>query len=396
MKIVHWTRTAEKCGMVSLFFTLAFVSTGFSQPIKPSPYPTPYPVIGPYAAPMVRIISPANHSFFLAPVDIPIFAYARDLGQIDGFTNVEFYAGTNDLGPGRRLITFTPIYGNPGLPYSPINQPEYTRVWTNPPPGVYALTAVARRVLVPGGASLSVTSAPVTITVLQGVPPPTNKLEIVSIVATDPVAIEGTNCWVSIGTTNATPAWTNWPPLHWSLITNCGPKSATFTVRRFGDASSNLVVNYNIGGTASNGVDYVTISNNVTIPAGDAYAQITIVPIDDGTSNRLNKTVVLTLTPGVTAGAPAGTPPEYIVGLPSRAAAVIFEDFPRPFPYILADSSFHVNAVGPDGAFFVVEYSSDMLNWTPVCTNQVVQGSIDFVDPDAAGTASRFYRAVPQ
>jgi len=36
-----------------------------------------------------------------------------------------------------------------------------------------------------------------------------------------------------------------------------------------------------------------------------------------------------------------------------------------------------------------------MINWTPVCTNQVIDGSIDFVDPDAANNASRFYRAVP-
>jgi hypothetical protein len=36
-----------------------------------------------------------------------------------------------------------------------------------------------------------------------------------------------------------------------------------------------------------------------------------------------------------------------------------------------------------------------MANWTPVCTNQVINGSIDFVDPDAAGNPSRFYRAVP-
>jgi hypothetical protein len=35
------------------------------------------------------------------------------------------------------------------------------------------------------------------------------------------------------------------------------------------------------------------------------------------------------------------------------------------------------------------------VNWSFVSTNQVFQGSIDFVDPDAANNASRFYRAVP-
>ena len=37
-----------------------------------------------------------------------------------------------------------------------------------------------------------------------------------------------------------------------------------------------------------------------------------------------------------------------------------------------------------------------MLNWTPICTNQVVNGSIDFIDPDASTSPARFYRAVPE
>jgi len=36
-----------------------------------------------------------------------------------------------------------------------------------------------------------------------------------------------------------------------------------------------------------------------------------------------------------------------------------------------------------------------MVNWTPLCTNQVVNGQVDFVDPDAASLPQRFYRAVP-
>jgi hypothetical protein len=37
-----------------------------------------------------------------------------------------------------------------------------------------------------------------------------------------------------------------------------------------------------------------------------------------------------------------------------------------------------------------------MLKWTPICTNQVVNGSVDFVDPDTSTTQARFYRAVPE
>ena len=57
---------------------------------------------------------------------------------------------------------------------------------------------------------------------------------------------------------------------------------------------------------------------------------------------------------------------------------------------------FNVSAAGPDGAWFHVEYSTAMIHWMPICTNQVVNGSIDFMDPDAASNASRFYRTVPE
>ena len=63
-------------------------------------------------------------------------------------------------------------------------------------------------------------------------------------------------------------------------------------------------------------------------------------------------------------------------------------------PLLLSDGSFHLNAAGPDGAWFTVERSPDLVNWTPVCTNQVVDGSIDFVEPP--GNPQQFYQAVPQ
>jgi hypothetical protein len=82
---------------------------------------------------------------------------------------------------------------------------------------------------------------------------------IVSTVATDPVAIAGTNSFVWLGMTNVPRLWTNWPPPHWQIFTDWGPKNALFTVRRFGDASDAITVNYQIGGTASNGADYAEL-----------------------------------------------------------------------------------------------------------------------------------------
>jgi hypothetical protein len=169
-------------------------------------------------------------------------------------------------------------------------------------------------------------------------------------------------------------------------FTNWGPKSALFTVRRFGDASNPITINYSISGTASNGVNYARLPGYVTIPAGGAYALIPIIPID---TNSLPKTVVLTLT------ASSNVPPDYAIGIPPRAVALILYNWPRPLPFLLPDGCFHLNASGPDGAWFAVQYSGDLQNWSSVSTNQAFQGSMDFIDPDAPNYSSRFYRAVP-
>jgi hypothetical protein len=63
---------------------------------------------------------------------------------------------------------------------------------------------------------------------------------------------------------------------------------------------------------------------------------------------------------------------------------------------MLADNSFHLSSTGPDGAWFHVEVSTNLVHWTSICTNQVVDGAIDFIDPDAQTDACRFYRAVPE
>jgi hypothetical protein len=161
-------------------------------------------------------------------------------------------------------------------------------------------------------------------------------------------------------------------------------------VRRFGVTNDDLTVSYAIGGTATNGLDYMPLSGEVTISAGQRSALITIVPIDDGPPD-ISSTVVLKLIPST------NTPPDYLLGIPRVAAAIILDPPLRPnAAVILPDKCFRLHANGPDGAWFHVEYTTDFQNWTALCTNQVVQGSIDFIDPDAASDSSRVYRAVPE
>ena len=343
--------------------------------------------------PAVRIISPANGSVFRAPISIPLFAYANDL---DGsVASVEFFEDSISLGFGQPLPLPVPVPVTPlpaldgGAPVQPSVLPlpltnVFFLVWSNAPVGIHALTAIATD---NGGAST--TSAPVKVTVLPPLPPPTNRPPIVSIVATDPIAIEGTNAWVWPGETNSAPTWAAWPTAAACFFTNCGPKTATFTVFRFGDTNDDLTVPYDIGGTASNGVDYVALPGSVTIPAGERRALIMIVPIDDGPPD-VPKTVVLTMTPSTNA------PPDYLLGFPRRAAAIILDSsYPHPVTGLMPDGCFHLAAAGPDAAWFRIDCSTDLVNWTPICTNQVVNGSIDFIDPDAPDNSSRFYRSVP-
>ena len=323
--------------------------------------------------------------FFRAPVDLPITAFAIDtdfgpllINRTNSITNVEFFADTNDLGAGHRLL-------GRGLTLSNISVPlpfQFGLVWSNAPAGSYPLTAVATDNL-----GISATSAPVNITIVSATPPPTNLPNVVTIVTTDPIAVAGSNSWTWFGPTNSIPAWTNWPPTNGLTFTNWGPKDALFTVNRFGAASSNLTVPYSIGGTASNGIDYATLPGTVTISAGASSTLISIVPIDNGPAPA--KTVVLSLT------ADANAQPSYLVGVPSRAEALIVENWPRPLPFFLPDGSFNFDEPGPDGAWFRADWSDDLLNWSPLCTNQIFQGSIDFVDVDSSANPWRYYRVVP-
>jgi len=260
-------------------------------------------------------------------------------------------------------------------------------LWTNAPPGTNVLTAIGAV-----GSSIVVTSAPVNITILSSGPPPTNIAPIMSIATTDPIAVVGTNCWTWLGLTNPAPTWSNWiirtGPMR--PFTNCGPKDATFVVNRYGSTNNVSTIPISITGTASNGVDYVMLSNNIIIPAGQQMAYIAVAPLDSAASNFI-KTVVLKLLPDT--NQPAG----YLIGFPGSAAALILDrpSLHRPTT-MLPGQIFHLTANGPDAAWFHIEYTTNFSTWTPICTNQLVNGAVDFVDPDASEDNQRFYRIVPE
>jgi hypothetical protein len=97
--------------------------------------------------------------------------------------------------------------------------------------------------------------------------------------------------------------------------------TGTFTFTRTGSTAAALTVNLTVGGTATNGVDYTSIPNTVTIPAGAASANVTVTPVDDGLPDG-NETVTLTV------GASTG----YNIGSANTATVTIQDSRAVPTP----------------------------------------------------------------
>ena len=96
-----------------------------------------------------------------------------------------------------------------------------------------------------------------------------------------------------------------------------GPTTGTFTVTRAGGVAGDLTVNFVVGGTANEGTDFGTLGTTVVIPDGEASADITVTPIEDG-YNEGTESVIVALSAG------AG----YSVGAPSSATVNIACAYP--------------------------------------------------------------------
>ena len=94
-----------------------------------------------------------------------------------------------------------------------------------------------------------------------------------------------------------------------------GPPPAVFTFQRTGDPSEALTVDYQISGTASNGIDYTTIPVSVTFAAGETTAFVQIDTINDSIA-EFAESVVLTLVTGT----------NYVPVSPITATANIVDD----------------------------------------------------------------------
>src|ERR1035441_6597694 len=120
MKTMRLVRACKgfSAGLVSVIACNGFAQTSTSSNLPP----------------LVSMVTPPNGSVFYTPVPLSLIARASDP---DGtVTNVEFFAGTTDLGQGYPVVLDPPgVNGVVGL--------VYFLSWPNVPPRNYALTAVA-------------------------------------------------------------------------------------------------------------------------------------------------------------------------------------------------------------------------------------------------------------
>ena len=100
----------------------------------------------------------------------------------------------------------------------------------------------------------------------------------------------------------------------------------TFRISRTGgDVNASLVVYFSLGGSAKNGQDYQLLPESVTLPAGQLFADITVVPIADNDSPENGRdTVKLELDE-----APDGATP-YRLGEKHQAVVTISEPVTPP------------------------------------------------------------------
>jgi FAD dependent oxidoreductase len=114
-----------------------------------------------------------------------------------------------------------------------------------------------------------------------------------------------------------------------------GTNRARFTLVRSGDFTAGLSVNYTLGGTASNGVDYSTLPGALNFPAGSNSVALLIAPLTDGLVEG-DETVTVALQAGASyqLGAltnatallrDAETLPPRLSLIPSTDGSLIFE-----------------------------------------------------------------------
>jgi hypothetical protein len=162
-----------------------------------------------------------------------------------------------------------------------------------------------------------------------------------------------------------------------------GSDTGSFTVTRNGCPSNSLTISYTITGTASNGVDYATLTGSVTIPANNSSATIAISPSDDPLVEG-SETVVLTLASSAS----------YQIGTPNGVTVTIADNDSNAAPTVNAgpdQTNSILTATALNGT--ASDDGQPSNSWTTAWSRLSGPGNVAFDDPSAAATMASFTMA---
>lgn len=295
---------------------------------------------GPHPDGEVVITAPPQGSRFEAPATIEIQALATDADSY--IPEVEFYANDRKIGESGFAFLVPP---EPGTPV------EHQFRWTDVPAGEYLLTAVG---LSADGDRFR--SAPVKVFVgrVTEIPVVTIEAEVAETAEPD-------------GLTSADGAIR---PEH----------PGVFLLRRTGSADHPLRVFYGVGGSATNGRDYLQLDGDATFAAGEHERRIRVVALPDHQVEGRESVVLELLNAAL-----------YNVGEPGRAVVQITDaDRPGQPRLVLtrpesgavfeagADITVQALAVDPSGYFATVEFTAN--------GELIGTSTINFLVPPEPGT----------
>ena len=106
-------------------------------------------------------------------------------------------------------------------------------------------------------------------------------------------------------------------------VSEDGTGNLVYTFTRTGATTNALTVNYTVGGTATNGIDYASITNNIIFGIGSSTVTRIINPTAD-TTVEANETVILTLASGT----------GYTIGTTTAVTGTIINDDAVTLPSI--------------------------------------------------------------
>lgn len=205
----------------------------------------------------------------------------------------------------------------------------------------------------------------------------------------------------------------------WNLaITTLETANTTADLRLVSTVSTNLVFSsqsltyeiqvFNLGQTATN----VVLTN-----VFDSSVQVSNISTTSGTYTNLGASQVfqlgnlnsgqqalisMTVTPGtigfttMRASAVTTSPEALLTNNATTNVVEVQAVTMSALGGMSGSGQFSISLSGRNGTTYVIQSSTNLVDWIPVATNTVVSGSFEFTDSEASTSTLKFYRAVEQ